>query len=563
MTRLFRFVLPCAVTLVALLGFAQSALANDPPVCQNRAYTTAAGQPYALPLDSCTDPEGGSVSYSLVTGPSHGSITAAVGGGFAYVPSPSSYVGPDSFTYRGTDLGGAQSAPATISFTVVAGSPNAPPTCPASGPFSVGSGQTIDLPTCTDDYSNRLVYSGSAAHGTFSVVNGVPRYRSSLGYTGPDTVTYTATDLLSTTSSPAVVSINVDPGLPANQQLVCPDSQAYVPLGESIVVRGNCADPDGDPITYSISAAPTHGTLLILTATSALYTPNGSAMTDSFAYGATDGLHPTLVTTVPITILPEGSNTFPPVAPEPTSTDPFVASVQVPDTGSVGIDARTTTATPPTGYFLLGQEFDITYRGPDATATAPLRITFGIDASITDPSIVPIRDGVPVQPCTDPSGTTAAPDPCFEPVVGSVGSDRTITVRTSHASLWTLGVSLSAYDFSGFYPPVNNHPTGNRMVAGQAVPVKFSLNGDQGLAVFAAGYPKSQSITCGSVAEVDGVESTASASSSGLSYDPASDTYTYVWKTDKAWAGTCRQLVLKFADGAGSVERADFTFKAK
>jgi hypothetical protein len=32
-----------------------------------------------------------------------------------------------------------------------------------------------------------------------------------------------------------------------------------------------------------------------------------------------------------------------------------------------------------------------------------------------------------------------------------------------------------------------------------------------------------------------------------------------VWKTDKAWAGTCRQLQLKFIDG--STQTANFNFK--
>ncbi len=43
------------------------------------------------------------------------------------------------------------------------------------------------------------------------------------------------------------------------------------------------------------------------------------------------------------------------------------------------------------------------------------------------------------------------------------------------------------------------------------------------------------------------------------SYDPDSDRYTYVWKTNKAWNGTCRQLVLKLDDG--SIHRAKFKFR--
>ena len=55
-------------------------------------------------------------------------------------------------------------------------------------------------------------------------------------------------------------------------------------------------------------------------------------------------------------------------------------------------------------------------------------------------------------------------------------------------------------------------------------------------------------------ASLDDVEQTVTAGGSSLSYDAASDRYTYVWKTDKAWAGQCRQLVLKFP--AGSVHAA-------
>jgi Tol biopolymer transport system component len=115
------------------------------------------------------------------------------------------------------------------------------------------------------------------------------------------------------------------------------------------------------------------------------------------------------------------------------------------------------------------------------------------------------------------------------------------------------------HNFSGFFQPVDNLPTLNSIKAGQAVPVKFSLNGDQGLNIFAAGYPRSQNIQCDLTTVVDGIEETVTAGSSSLSYNPSTDTYTYVWKTDKAWANTCRQLVLKLNDG--TYHRANFKFK--
>jgi hypothetical protein len=113
------------------------------------------------------------------------------------------------------------------------------------------------------------------------------------------------------------------------------------------------------------------------------------------------------------------------------------------------------------------------------------------------------------------------------------------------------------YNFTGFFPPVDNLPTFNEVKAGSAVPVRFSLSGDRGLGIFATGYPKSEVITCDSTSPVDGIEEVASGS--GLSYEATTDNYIYVWKTNKSWAGTCRQFVIQLNDG--TFHRAIFKFK--
>jgi hypothetical protein len=116
-----------------------------------------------------------------------------------------------------------------------------------------------------------------------------------------------------------------------------------------------------------------------------------------------------------------------------------------------------------------------------------------------------------------------------------------------------------AYDFQGFFRPVDNLPTLNIVNAGRAVPVKFSLGGDEGLDIFAEGYPKSRQIECSSSAPLDSIEQTLSAGASNLSYDATTERYIYAWKTKKAWEGTCRQLVVKLDDG--SVHKANFKFR--
>ena len=95
------------------------------------------------------------------------------------------------------------------------------------------------------------------------------------------------------------------------------------------------------------------------------------------------------------------------------------------------------------------------------------------------------------------------------------------------------------------------------MKAGQAVPIKFSLGGDRGLGIL-DGAPTSHPTGCPS-APNEPLLPASTAGNSTLQYDAASDTYTWVWKTDKAWARSCRTLTVALDDG--TEHTALFTFK--
>jgi hypothetical protein len=116
-------------------------------------------------------------------------------------------------------------------------------------------------------------------------------------------------------------------------------------------------------------------------------------------------------------------------------------------------------------------------------------------------------------------------------------------------------VLTRGYAFAGFYRPVDNPPVVNTVKSGSAVPVKFGLGGFQGYDIFAPGSPSSAQTGCVAGAPVDDIETTVTAGGSSLSYDAASDTYTYVWKTDKAWAGQCRTFTVTTADGGAHTAR--------
>ena len=117
---------------------------------------------------------------------------------------------------------------------------------------------------------------------------------------------------------------------------------------------------------------------------------------------------------------------------------------------------------------------------------------------------------------------------------------------------------LKAWDFIHFAPGTRHICIGagpNSAKAGSAVPVKFSLGGDRGLAILADGYPASVQVDCVTGARIGSSEPTAS--DDGLTF--ANGQYSYAWKTSKSWGGTCRQLQVLLVDG--TLHTALFKFK--
>jgi hypothetical protein len=117
---------------------------------------------------------------------------------------------------------------------------------------------------------------------------------------------------------------------------------------------------------------------------------------------------------------------------------------------------------------------------------------------------------------------------------------------TTSFSAFALGFpEQTTFDFTGFFAPVNMGE-GNLAKAGQAIPVKFSLGGDQGLDVIES----ARFVPLGTDSTPDGDPlPVTTAGASGLTYDAATDTYTYVWKTNKAWALKTGRFELTLSDG--------------
>ena len=147
--------------------------------------------------------------------------------------------------------------------------------------------------------------------------------------------------------------------------------------------------------------------------------------------------------------------------------------------------------------------------------------------------------------CTGPVAAGAAID-----TSSSVG-DKTFTVTATDRAGNEAHASRSysvVYDFTGFLSPVTAaYPATNSFRAGESIPFKFSLHGNQGLGVL-AGSPAWAPCGGGDTTPASGT----------LSYNASNDRYTYLVTTAKAWSGTCRDLVLTLRDGTSHRARIAF-----
>jgi hypothetical protein len=126
--------------------------------------------------------------------------------------------------------------------------------------------------------------------------------------------------------------------------------------------------------------------------------------------------------------------------------------------------------------------------------------------------------------------------------------------NVGHASggvAWTYRV---VYPFEGFFRSVDTDRV-NVAKAGRDVALSFSLGGDRGPGVL-DGAPVF-AVTGGALAG-EAIDQPGRLPGPGLTYDAASGQYTYLWKTDRAWAGKSGTVSVRLTDG--TVHTAVFSF---
>ena len=197
----------------------------------------------------------------------------------------------------------------------------------------------------------------------------------------------------------------------------------------------------------------------------------------------------------------------------------------------------------PLANTLLGKIYQIDRVAPSVTITRPaagaaytLGATVNANFACADELV-----GSGIAMCT---GTTVNGAPIDTTSIGP----KTFTViardRAGNSAPKVASYSV-IYPFNGFLGSVANPPTVNPIKAGISVPVSFSLGGNRGLAILAAGSPSVRAVDC-----TTHVPTGVSAPSTGaLAYNSGTGRYSYTWQTNAAWAGTCQQLSLVLNDG--------------
>ena len=201
---------------------------------------------------------------------------------------------------------------------------------------------------------------------------------------------------------------------------------------------------------------------------------------------------------------------------------------------------------------------------PTVDAGGPYEVVEGTSVSLTATGSDP--DGGTLTYAWDLDGNgsfeTAGQTVDFVAPAGAAPSSPIVRVRVTDPLGLTATDTATVHviwAFDGVFAPLSNPPSENVANAGSALPVKFSLGGNQGLAVIAAGYPRSVQYTCGTAVGSRPLDATSPTTSTGFTYSGSTGVYTYSWKSEKSWSNTCRRLVLKLTDG--TFHYVDVAFK--
>ena len=115
------------------------------------------------------------------------------------------------------------------------------------------------------------------------------------------------------------------------------------------------------------------------------------------------------------------------------------------------------------------------------------------------------------------------------------------------------------YAFAGFDPPLAGTVEWSVVDAGRAIPVAFHLDGEAGSNVVAPGYPQVAPVSCAAPEQKTVGWPIMKPGDLDIKYDASSAVYSFEWRTERSWEGSCLQIVIQLADG--TFHRSNIRFR--
>ncbi|MBE7380910.1 MAG: tandem-95 repeat protein [Leptolyngbya sp. SIO1E4] len=291
------------------------AAVNDPPVAEDDlAFPGDEDTPITgNVLANATDPEGDTLTATVVTDVTNGTLTLNPDGSFEYLPNEN-FNGTDTFTYEVSDgNGGTDQATVTLTVNPI----NDPPVAEDDLAFpgdedTLITGNVLTNATDPEDDPLTATVVTDVTNGTLTLnPDGSFEYLPNENFNGTDTFTYEVSDGNGGTDQ-ATVTLTV---AAVNDPPVAEDDLAF-PGDEDTPITGNvlanATDPEGDTLTATVVTDVTNGTLTLNPDGSFEYLPNENFNgTDTFTYEVSDGNGGTDQATVTLTVNPIND---PPVA---------------------------------------------------------------------------------------------------------------------------------------------------------------------------------------------------------------------------------------------------------
>lgn len=255
------------------------------------------------------------LNVTIITNPANGTATVSIANLVTYSPNLN-FNGADSFQYQVCDVDGDCSQ-ALVSMSIAA--INDPPT-----PFNDSASTPINTPVTIDVLNNDTDIDGdtlllqsfsnpSFNGGTVTRLDaGTPgdlsddqlQYLPPVDFSGGDSFTYSASDGIQSAGATVTITIGTGEFAPIAVDDSYQTGQNDVLNVPAPGVLQNDTDANGDQLLAVKQTNPLHGTLVLNTDGSLVYTPSGDFVgLDSFTYYASDGLLSSNIATVEINTL--------------------------------------------------------------------------------------------------------------------------------------------------------------------------------------------------------------------------------------------------------------------